>query len=249
MTDHDVIERIAALVGRAVVTTRARSELYKTPYLVSMKGTPAVALMRSIAGEMGASRQAQIARVVSSWEDTTTADRRPARRSRAPTVAVPCPHECVDDCRTSWLAGLLEGEGAFTTTTNNSYSYPVIALQMCSEDVVRRAATVMSAKWVGRRDPSRAHSHWRTTFTTSVGGAAAADWMRRLRPLMGARRTAAIDAALAAYAPIRLIAPPDSCVVPGCHEPHRSRGLCHKHYMSWIRDVAKGREPRVTPLR
>jgi hypothetical protein len=73
--------------------------------------------------------------------------------------------------------------------------------------------------------------------------------MRRLRPFMGIRRTAAIDAALAAYHPIRLIDPPERCVVDGCDDPHRSRGLCHRHYMSWMRDVAKGRTPRVTPLR
>lgn len=48
---------------------------------------------------------------------------------------------------------------------------------------------------------------------------------------------------------IRLVDPPPTCVVPGCDRPHESRGLCHKHYMSWLRDVAKGRAPRVTPLR
>lgn len=101
--------------------------------------------------------------------------------------------------------------------------YPVIGLQMCDADVVARIANMI--------------------------GAPAAEWMRRLRPLMGARRGAAIDAALAAYAPIRLVDPPDTCVVPGCGAAHRSRGLCHRHYMSWLRDVARGRIPRVTPLR
>jgi len=66
---------------------------------------------------------------------------------------------------------------------------------------------------------------------------------------MGARRTAAIDAALAAYKPVRLVDPPATCVVPDCRDETRARGLCHKHYMSWSRDVAQGRTPRVTPLR
>jgi hypothetical protein len=73
--------------------------------------------------------------------------------------------------------------------------------------------------------------------------------MRRLRPLMAGRRGAAIDAALAAYHPIRLTPAPARCIVSGCERPHRGRGLCHKHYMSWSRDRKRGRAPRVTPLR
>jgi hypothetical protein len=74
-------------------------------------------------------------------------------------------------------------------------------------------------------------------------------WMIKLRESMGERRRAAIDNALANYHPIRLIDPPATCIVAGCESPHRGRGLCHKHYMSWSRDVAKGRAPRITPLR
>jgi hypothetical protein len=66
---------------------------------------------------------------------------------------------------------------------------------------------------------------------------------------MGIRRRAAIDKALASYRPIQLTPAPTTCIVPDCDEPHRGRGLCHKHYMSWSRDVAKGRAPRITPLR
>ncbi len=109
------------------------------------------------------------------------------------------------------------------------------------------AAVVLGATGVypeTPRDPS-----WNTTYRTKVSGAAAADWMQRLRPMMGERRRAAIDAALDAYYPIRLPVAPEHCVVPGCTEPHRGRGLCHKHYMSWLRDKAKGRVPRVKPLR
>ena len=73
--------------------------------------------------------------------------------------------------------------------------------------------------------------------------------MRELRPYMGLRRIAAINVALAAYHPIRLTQMSATCVVSGCNRPHRSRGLCHAHYMSWWRDRAKGRAPRVTPLR
>jgi hypothetical protein len=118
---------------------------------------------------------------------------------------------------------------------------------MCDQVVIRRAADILGATGVWPEKPRR--EEWRPTFATAVSGGAAAAWMRRLRPFMGERRTVAIDAALAAYSPIRLIDPPDTCVVPGCDAPHRSRGLCHKHYMSWMRDVAKGRVPQITPLR
>lgn len=150
-------------------------------------------------------------------------------------------------CQISWLAGLLEGEGCFAIARTNGHAYPVIELQMCDEDVVRRAAEMLRAVSVSRREPDE--EHWSPTFTAKIAGHAAASWMLRLWLLMGIRRGAAIDAALAAYDPIRLVEPPEACVVPGCGAPHRSRGLCHKHYMSWSRDVARGRVPRITPLR
>jgi hypothetical protein len=156
-------------------------------------------------------------------------------------------HDCVAACETWWLAGLLEGEGSFTINRTKTWSYPVIAVEMCAEDTVARVARVLGSRRVTLRRPN--NERWNLTFTTAVAGAAAARWMRTLRPLMGLRRTAAIDAALAAYHPIRLTEPPAICVVSGCAAPHRSRGLCHAHYMSWSRDVARGRAPRITPLR
>jgi len=118
---------------------------------------------------------------------------------------------------------------------------------MCAEDVVIRVARLLGAPGIYRDAPSK--PEWSPTFSTAITGRDAAEWMRRLRPLMGHRRTAAIDAALAAYKPIRLIDPPEVCVVPGCDNRHESRGLCHKHYMMWSRDRAAGRVQRITPLR
>jgi hypothetical protein len=156
-------------------------------------------------------------------------------------------HECDDACDLMWLAGLLEGEGCFTLSRGEANSYPVISLKLCDRDIVERAARQLGAGEIRRIEPER--EEWSVTYHTSIGGHRAAGWMRRLRPLMGRRRAAAIDLALAAYQPIRVVAPPSTCVVAGCASAHRSRGLCHKHYMTWLRDRASGRPARLTPLR
>ena len=117
---------------------------------------------------------------------------------------------------------------------------------MCEQDVVERVADLLDTRlWA---EAARTEG-WRPTYVAQIAGHRAAEWMGALRPYMGLRRTAAIDAALAGYHPIRLTEVPAICVVPGCERPHRSRGLCNTHYMSWSRDRAKGRSPRITPLR
>jgi hypothetical protein len=148
----------------------------------------------------------------------------------------------------AWLSGLLEGEGTFTINRfSPEIAYPLLSVQMCDAGVVAGAARVLGAPGVNRREAEQ--ENWSPTYVAAISGQGAAIWMRRLRSLMGTRRRAAIDAALAAYHPIRLVDPPASCVAPGCSGPHRSRGLCHKHYMMWSRDLAKGRVARITPLR
>lgn len=150
-----------------------------------------------------------------------------------------------DDARIAWLAGLLEGEGTFTSMTN----YPLISVEMADLDVMQRAAQILDAHVRPRtteRGPARG---WSPTFCMAVSGARASDWMKALRPWMGERRRGQIDRALAAYRPVRLSTPPPACVVAGCEADHRSRGLCHRHYMQWDRDRRAGREPRVKALR
>jgi len=184
-----------------------------------------------------------------SWWKTT---KRGLRSAFVPTAAPPTwsainAEGCADTCHVAWLAGLLEGEGCFTATPTNANTYPIISVEMCDKHVIDRVRSILGSPSVTSCD--HANPAWNEAFRTRVSGHAAASWMRILRPLMGQRRGAAIDAALAGYAPIRLIDPPETCIVPDCAEPHRSRGLCHKHYMSWMRDQEKGRRPRVTPLR
>ncbi len=243
MTDRDIVERVAAIFGRAVVPLSPRRENYKIAYATVIKGAGAVAVMGLVRPHMGPTRTAQIARAMASARVRT---RRPARGQLVLGTQLDA-SRCGDACDVAWLAGLLEGEGCFSITRSDDLAYPVISLHMCDEAVVRRAARILAATGVWSRKPR--DERWRTTYVTSVSGQAGFNWMSRLRPLMGERRRAAIDRALAAYHPIRLVRAPETCVVAGCASPHRARGLCHTHYMSWSRDVARGRTPRVTPLR
>lgn len=147
----------------------------------------------------------------------------------------------------AWLAGLLEGEGTFEDHRQGRFVYPRLSLSMCDEDIVGRASELLRSPSVWREEP-RADG-WSPTFVTAITGSRAAEVMRRLRPYMGVRRTQEIDLALDAYHPIRLTDIPAVCAVPECQGAPRGRGLCHKHYMSWSRDRARGCEPRVRALR
>lgn len=151
----------------------------------------------------------------------------------------------------AWLAGLLEGEGTFTSNgERGGLFYPVIQVTMCDLDVLERATAMMGGATIRKvSDPRALERGWSQAYLFAIGGARAAALTRTLRPLMGLRRSAQIDRALSRYRPIRLVRPPATCVVGPCRNTHRSRGLCHKHYMSWHRDRRRGREPRVTPLR
>jgi hypothetical protein len=97
-----------------------------------------------------------------------------------------------------WLAGLLDGEGSFMTGPPSSPGLPVIAVNMTDEDVMARLGRIFGRK-VHVLKPRNAR--WRTSYQVRVNGGAAVRWMTLLRPLMGLRRQAQIDRALASYAP------------------------------------------------
>lgn len=97
-----------------------------------------------------------------------------------------------------WLAGLLEGEGSFLPGPPSAHRYPVVALQMTDEDVVARVARMFGRK-VGRWQSGNAREQ--PVFLVRITGAKAVAWMTALRPLMGERRRAQIDRAVASHAP------------------------------------------------
>ncbi|TMC44235.1 MAG: hypothetical protein E6J23_08280 [Chloroflexi bacterium] len=244
MTDRDVVERVAKLFGRAMVRLRRRRPHHKLPYATTIKGTPAVRLMSAVRPFLGKTRQRQIDRAMASWQPRRGPVRSPI--AMALSNLWTAQGAAQEACDRAWLAGLLEGEGSFITHREGRLSYPVIKVEMCELEVMERVADLLETRL--RVEPSRAEG-WRPTYVARIAGHRAADWMGAVRADMGLRRTAAIDAAIAGYHPIRLTDIPPICVVPGCGRPHRSRGLCHAHYMSWSRDVARGRSPRITPLR
>ncbi len=97
-----------------------------------------------------------------------------------------------------WLAGLLEGEGSFLMGPPSAPRYPVLALQMTDEDVVARVSAMFGRKlgrWQSR------HVREQPVFLVRITGAKAVAWMTALRPLMGERRRAQIDRAVASHAP------------------------------------------------
>jgi hypothetical protein len=252
MTDRDVVERVAKLFGRAVVQLRRRKPHHKLPYATTIKGAPAVQVMSAVRPFVGKTRELQIDRAISSWQ-TRSGRRRRADGSESLAPLEPVgdlwgtPHgESEEACERAWIAGLLEGEGSFIASQGGRLSYPVVKVEMCERGVIERAAGLLDTRvWA----VAPGTEGWRPTYVAQIAGHRAAEWMRALRPYMGLRRTAAIDAALSAYHPIRLIAPPLVCIVEGCERVHRARGLCNTHYMSWSRDRARGRTPRITPLR
>jgi hypothetical protein len=97
-----------------------------------------------------------------------------------------------------WLAGLLEGEGSFMAGPPSNPRMPVISVHMTDEDVMARLGRIFARKvyMVMPRNP-----RWRTTYQVRVQGGNAVRWMTLLRPLMGARRQAQIDRAIASYDP------------------------------------------------
>ena len=166
MTDRDVVARAALLLERAVTSVPARQPHYKPPYITQVKGHDAVGLMRAVRPALGPDRHQQIDRALESWAPPRS------RRRRAPnpfTSLEAFKFVADDDRATSWLAGLLEGEGTFTATCDAKFRcYPVVSLQMCDAAVVFRAARVLEGPAVSMREPER--RDWRPTYVAKVGG-------------------------------------------------------------------------------
>lgn len=214
MTDVDVAERVAAIFERAVVATRPRKAHHKRAYVTTIKGASAARMMTALATLLSQRRKRQIERAL---RHRAHPRKRAPRATRSATDGTILVWETAEPAaRTAWLAGQLEGEGTFVVTRDSQSSYPVIKVEMCDEEIVARAGHILGAGRLYAHDPQRAG--WSIRYVAKIGGHRAAEWMRRLRPYTGLRRSAAIDKALAAYQPIRLTQVPATCVVGGLQQ-------------------------------
>lgn len=92
-----------------------------------------------------------------------------------------------------WLAGLLEGEGAFDLHRGR---YPRVRLAMTDRDVVGRAATLFGVSVRMSMRPAPQSAMWHA----EASGPKAEAIMRAILPHMGARRSGRI-AVILAHAP------------------------------------------------
>jgi hypothetical protein len=113
-------------------------------------------------------------------------------------VTTPRPVRPITTLDLHWLAGLMEGEGTFIAGPPSSPRSPALVLSMTDRDVVDRAAALLDCTVSVIR---AAREGWRDAYCIRVRGPRAVEWMGVLRPLMGHRRRAQIDRAVASYAP------------------------------------------------
>ncbi len=97
----------------------------------------------------------------------------------------------------SWLAGLLEGEGWFGTTTQRGRRTPAVQVEMTDRDVVERAASLMGVGVMDRAQRNPLHSQ---CFMARVSGNRAADLMTILAGELGHRRSERISGVLSDWA-------------------------------------------------
>lgn len=140
-----------------------------------------------------------------------------------------------------WLAGLLEGEGSFLAGPPSSPNCPRIQLPMTDKDVVEHAARLLDRP-VWRSDRGQ-DLGYKPVFLTALKGAAAVELMLALRPVMGRRRQAQIDRAVARphSRRMRWYRPASACNVRACQRPVKARGLCKLHYHLWWKSNKRGR--------
>lgn len=104
----------------------------------------------------------------------------------------------------AWLAGILEGEGAFILVkrplaSGETAKYPRIQLGMTDRDVVDRARVLVGAGRIYVQDRTETSDrHNKPLYSWAVQGPAARSVIEEIYPLLGERRRGRIDEILAA---------------------------------------------------
>ena len=95
----------------------------------------------------------------------------------------------------AWIAGIIEGEGCFSTTKTNPH--PLFALQMVDEDIVARFADLVGVKYAHRVMKGEKH---KDVFQIAVRRRSFIEWLIvNIYPWMGERRRSKIDECIAFY--------------------------------------------------
>lgn len=183
-TDEDVIRKVNALVNLNYYMTDANDDNpnWKPSFRTLIRGQKAITLMRQIYPLMGERRKNQIAIALNE------------KPSNQLTLT--------DENWFFWLAGLLEGEGAFQKSTPSKQNQPRIQLHMTDLEIVSRAASLTNAKVHGPYYPRDANSHLKARFFVFLYGKRAVELMQDLHPHMSMRRQAQIDAVINSYHPV-----------------------------------------------
>ena len=105
----------------------------------------------------------------------------------------------MDENDLHWLSGLLEGEGSFLKGPPSAPHQPRVSIAMTDEDIIVRVALLLGVKHHPSGQARCAAKGWTPAFNACLKGSRAVTLMEQLRPLMGKRRQAQIDAALACY--------------------------------------------------
>jgi hypothetical protein len=130
-----------------------------------------------------------------------------------------------------WLAGLLEGEGAFMVRNGSTK----IAVQTTDRDVVGRVAALFGTKVDGDSWKPKGKATYKPVWSCSVHGTRAVGWMMTLFPLMGERRRTKIREIVLGWksSPRTPRAPRGQRFMANCHpdRPRMGNGLCGTCYM------------------
>jgi hypothetical protein len=105
----------------------------------------------------------------------------------------------IKDSEIAWMAGLLEGEGSFTSRNPKSkgriYPYPAIVVRMTDQEPIQRIANLFGTRISRRKDlPSG-----KPLYQATACSAKAAGWMMTLWVEMSPRRRQQIKNSLTAW--------------------------------------------------
>lgn len=140
-----------------------------------------------------------------------------------------------------WLAGLLEGDGCFSSSGKNIN----IIVGMTDQDVIERVAQLFGSNVQNPR-AYKSSTKGKKMFYTQITGRRAAEWMMTLCSLMGARRRTAIIKALKKWQSLPGKGGWNKGLSKGrkakCHPdlPHCAKDLCTNCYYRNRRKQANG---------